>query len=85
MEYKFHGWKVTAIQFNDTEHLLYMDKNPIEAKKNYEDCFYSILTAEEQKEINQIKLERWNGTASKGQWVHQEFLNVPMVSHDYFA
>jgi hypothetical protein len=79
MEQDFNCWRAVAHAFYGSQHLLYMGMSLEQVRKNYSGAFYEILEAGEQKSINRISLEKWNGAPDSGYWMVHDTLKVPRV------
>jgi hypothetical protein len=76
-ESKPQGWRAMA-QFDDRGDLLiYLDRSSTQIRNNLARAFFEVLDEEEREHVSAISLERWNGAADAGRWMHQSNLTIP--------
>jgi hypothetical protein len=57
--------------------LLYLNRSSPQVRAGLRTAFFEVLDDEERAAVKSIALERWNGAADAGRWVHQSELAIP--------
>ena len=76
-ERSIQEFRAIAVNQQGGEHLLALGKSYSDVKKHYPVAFHELLTRDEQDSIRKIELQRWMGTADRGQWVDKGGLAIP--------
>ena len=71
----FQNWRAIAI--GNKEHLLCLGTCHSKVRTSYAESFIELLTQDEQQSIRKIVIQRWDGVADCGRWVHKGELPIP--------
>ena len=76
-EAKPQCWRAVAVFEDRPEILLYLNRSSPQVRAGLRTAFFEVLDDEERAAVKSIALERWNGAADAGRWVHQSELAIP--------
>ena len=77
-EAKPQGWRAIAVFDDRTDRLVYLDRSSTQVRQNFPQAFFDVLDDEERDHVRSISLQRWQGAADAGRWIHQTNLVVPV-------
>jgi hypothetical protein len=77
-EAKPQGWRAIAVFDDRTDRLVYLDRSSTQVRQNFAQAFFDVLDDEERDHVRSISLQRWQGAADAGRWIHQTNLVVPV-------
>jgi hypothetical protein len=58
--------------------LLYLNRSSPQVRAGYRTAFIDLLDEEERGHVKAVSMQRWQGAADSGRWVHQSDLPVPL-------
>ena len=76
-EAKPQCWRAVAVFEDRPDILLYLNRSSPQVRAGLRTAFFEVLDDEERAAVKSIALERWNGAADAGRWVHQSELAIP--------
>ena len=77
-EAKPQCWRAVAVFDDRPEMLLYLNRSSPQVRAGYRAAFTVLLDEEERGHVKAISMQRWQGAADSGRWVHQSDLPVPL-------
>lgn len=81
-ESMFSNWRAVAIDVQGKEYLIYTGSSFTNVSANYINAFCGGLTLDEQKQIKEINMQRWDGFADCGSWKNKKSLPIPEAAVD---
>ena len=76
-ESKPQGWRAVAVFDERGDQLLYLGRSSTQVRAGLTQAFFDVLDEEERDHVRTISLQRWQGAADAGHWLHQANLSVP--------
>jgi hypothetical protein len=76
-ESKPQGWRAMAIFDDRGDRLVYLGRSSTQVRSGLQEAFFEVLDDEERDHVQTIALQRWQGAADAGKWLHQTNLTVP--------
>ena len=76
-EDRFSNWRVIATDKEGNEHLIFTGKSYTHVTEAFPDAFDGLLDVEEKSKITSVTVQKWNGTASMGDWKNKKSLQIP--------
>jgi hypothetical protein len=77
-EAKPQGWRAIAVFDDRTDRLVYLGRSSTQVRQNFPQAYFEVLDDEERDHVRSISLQRWQGAADAGRWIHQTNLTVPV-------
>jgi len=77
-EAKPQVWRAVAVFDDRPEMLIYVGPSSTQVRTNFGESFLDLLDDEERDHVRSVSLQRWQGAADSGRWIHQTNLNVPV-------
>lgn len=77
-EAKPQGWRAMAVFDDRADRLIYLGRSSTQVRASYSQAFLEVLDDEEREHVVSISLQRWQGAADAGRWLHQTNLTVPL-------
>src|SRR5439155_18033542 len=84
-ESKPQGWRAMAVFDDRSDRLLYLGRSSTQVRAGFADAFFEVLDEEERDHVRTVSLQRWNGAADAGRWIHQTNLPVPTLAKVFRA
>jgi len=79
-EAKPQGWRAMAVFDDRSERLLYVGRSSTQVRAGFVQAYMEILDEEERDQVRSISLQRWQGAADSGRWLHQTALVMPTAA-----
>jgi hypothetical protein len=76
-EAKPQGWRAMAVFEDRSELLVYLGRSSTQVRAGFASAYFELLDDEERERVKAISLQRWQGAADAGRWLHQTNLSVP--------
>jgi hypothetical protein len=76
-ETKPQGWRAVAVFDDRNDCLLYLGRSSTQVRAGFASAFNELLDDEEREHVQSISLQRWQGAADAGRWIHHTNLAVP--------
>ena len=76
-EAKPQSWRAVAVYEDRPDRLLLLGRSSTQVRAGMPTAFFDVLDEEERENVRGVRLERWQGAADAGRWMHQTMLNVP--------
>jgi len=77
-EAKPQCWRAVAVFDDRNDQLLFLNRSSTQVRAGLRTAFFEVLDDEERSHVRAISLQRWQGAADSGRWIHQTNLNIPM-------
>jgi hypothetical protein len=77
-EAKPQCWRAVAVFDDRPEALLYLHRSSPQVRAGYREAYLELLDEEEREHVVSVSMQRWQGAADCGRWVHHSDLAVPM-------
>lgn len=81
-ESMFSNWRAIAIDVQGKEYLIYNGSSFTNVQGNYANAFCGVLDLDEQKQIKEVQMQRWDGSADCGSWKNKKSLPIPEAAVD---
>ena len=78
-EAKPQCWRAVAVFDDRPEQLLYLNRSSTQVRAGFREPYFELLDEEEREHVKSVSLQRWQGAADSGRWVHQANLALPQV------
>jgi hypothetical protein len=76
-EAKPQGWRAMAVFEDRSELLIYLGRSSTQVRAGFASAYFELLDDEERERVRGISLQRWQGAADAGRWLHQTNLTIP--------
>ena len=76
-EAKPQGWRAMAVFGDGSQRLIYLGRSSTQVRAGFPSAYFEVLDDEEREQVKGISLQRWQGAADAGRWLHQTNLNIP--------
>ena len=77
-EAKPQCWRAVAVFDDRPDQLIYLHRSSTQIRAGFRQAFLDLFDEEEREHVTAIALQRWEGAADAGRWVHQTNLQVPV-------
>ena len=75
------SWRAVAIFDDRSDRLLYLGRSAAKVRAGVAAAFAEVLDEEERDHVRSLVLQRWQGAADAGSWLHQALLEVPTAAN----
>ena len=75
------SWRAVAIFDDRSDRLLYLGRSAAQVRAGVAAAFAEVLDEEERDHVRSLVLQRWQGAADAGSWLHQTLLEVPTAAN----
>src|SRR5260370_15521386 len=76
-EAKPQGWRAMAVFEDRSELLIYLGRSSTQVRAGFASAYFELLDDEERERVRGISLQRWQGAADAGRWLHPTNLTIP--------
>jgi hypothetical protein len=77
-ETKPQSWRAVAVFDDRPDMLIYLHRSSTQIRAGYRTAFLELLEEDEREHVTAIAMQKWQGAADAGRWVHQSNLPLPV-------
>ena len=76
-EAKAQGWRAVAVFDDRPDGIVYLGRSSTQVRAGYAEAYLEIYEDDEREHVQTISMQRWQGAADAGRWLHHTNLKLP--------